>query len=169
MSKLPSFTQTKHQILVYPEHWEQGHIIIYPSEPQNCQQLLHFLHILIVATLFVTRIIIYVGILHISMSLNMYIYFLFKDCKVAVQYLKIEHDFNGITTTSTRFKGFFNFLLREPKPVSYKGFHIDFATPQKLKAKRPCVLIAEDANHINFPVFCMIKPSLFNTTWMKKN
>lgn len=89
-----------------------------------------------------------------SMSMQVYIYFSHPQ-QVEVQHLKIEHDLNGITTTSTSFKGFFHFLLREPKPMSYKGFHIDFATPQKLKAKRPCVLIAENANHINFPVSCI--------------
>ena len=63
-----------------------------------------------------------IGILH-EHDHSMYI------CIVAVQYLKIEHDLNSITTTSTCFKRFFHFLLREPKPVSYKGLYIDLATP----------------------------------------
>lgn len=71
--------------------------------------------------------------------------------------LEVEHDLNGSTTTSTGFKGFFYLPLREPEPMCYQGLHVDLPTPQELDAYRPCVLVPEHTNHINFPAIRKIR------------
>lgn len=66
--------------------------------------------------------------------------------------LQIKHDFNGIATSSTGSESIFYTLLRESKPMSYKGLHINLSSPQEFNAEWPRISIPEYAKHINLPV-----------------
>lgn len=77
---------------------------------------------------------------------------------------QIKHDLYGIPTTSTGFKSFFHLLLGESKPVCYERLDINFAATDKLNTERPCVLVAENTNHINLPAsHCYISDKKTNT------
>ena len=52
---------------------------------------------------------------------------------------------------SAGFKGFFDLLLGEAKPVGYQGLHVNLAAAYKLKTQGPRVRVPKYSNNVDLP------------------